>query len=340
MLSQPPVESDYLSQREVRNLPIKSLLGRLMADCNNGWSMGSFGALAEFTHTEADSAEIQLGKTLRIATDKGALALELVPALKLIAYEVPIGRNDAWNHGIALCLPVEEAKMHQRSVLCELGSDDKSIFLENRADVLIDMGLSSPQTDFCVRTANTDVLAALRSHLGRGLFDHDNPLLHDMPRLSPHRVIFSALGRLEVYQNIPGPDEHSPLGPHTHVLPDLAKLRRAHNANIPIPSDWTLCASIHIAHPAKDMEGEDKAFQISQHHQFQALLSRFGFPELIDLKNRVIGAIKNNQAPEKLEAMVDTRYKRAVVKVTLRQLSCLEATAPGLDRWRACYDAQ
>ena len=76
--------------------------------------------------------------------------------------------------------------------------------------------------------------------------------MHEMLRLSPHRVLVGPCGRIEVYQTIPPVDGRSPDGPHTHVLPKLLRAGRTHAANLPIPDGLVPCLTIHPSRPDPD----------------------------------------------------------------------------------------
>lgn len=56
----------------------------------------------------------------------------------------------------------------------------------------------------------------LRANAGRSRFDPGNPASDAMRRAYPHRVALTRIGRIEVFQEIGGPDTGgvSPAGPH------------------------------------------------------------------------------------------------------------------------------
>lgn len=328
-----------LTVQDILKLPVADLLQQFVADPETGWSMGAFGALGEFSRTIDEPVAINhSAETLQINTDKGGLRLNLPEQLKLFAYEMPMGRHNSWLHGVALCVPAEQAIMHQRKTITELDLDHQALLPDHAQHTLFDMGLQCPQADFCIRSDNPSVINTVQRYLGENLLTTANSLLLQMPELNPHRVVVSKLGRLEVYQDIPFPEEHTPDGPHTHVLPDLAKLRRTHNANIPIPTGLTPCATMHVAHPCQNTLGHEHAFNKCRHQQFQALLERFGDRELFQLKQTVESAVAKKLAPANLTMPLSTRAVRAVVKVTLRQLSHLNSPSESLANWQKHYD--
>ena len=124
---------------------------------------------------------------------------------------------------MALCLPAGDCAMNRRTVLTELDVDREALQPEHRGSILFDLGLGALQSDLCVRIDDHNLVAQLRSHCGRSVFDPANPAMGLLLETNPHRVFISRIGRIEVYQPIPPPSGKSPDGPHTHVLPKSAE---------------------------------------------------------------------------------------------------------------------
>ena len=158
------------------------------------------------------------------------------------------------------------------------------------------------QIDIRVRTADPEVLAALRMGCGRALFAPENPLALAMPRLSPHWLSLCRFARLEVYQRIPGRDEQPPAGPHTHVLPALLRHQRTHPATAPIPDGWIPCLSLYPANPVSDALGHPRPSDHAAHAAFQALLRGFGDPTLVRLKAAVTAAVRADEGPRRFHS--------------------------------------
>src|SRR5262249_38724372 len=156
----------------------------------------------------------------------GALCLKLLPELRLVAYETISRCIDSWGQGVALCLPRDTAAMSGRTIVSELGPDLEAVRPTDRAALLFDLGIGGEQAEICVRSADREAIALLRSASGRPLFAQAPGFARDLQTLSPHRVFRCRLGRIEVYQPIPAPDGKTPDGPHTHVLPRLLALGR------------------------------------------------------------------------------------------------------------------
>ena len=257
---------------------ISGFLAGQIADAETQWSLGTFGAIAEFARDPDEPVELALeGDTLSVATARGGVRIDLLPDLKLIAFETTT--KNSWSHRIALCLPAERCAMNRRAVLTELGPDADALRAADRGAVLFDLGIGALQVDVCVRVADPQVAAQLRAHCGAPVLSPGNAAMGIILAASPNRVFISRLGRIEVCQPIPPHDGRSPEGPHTHVLPDLLKHRRTHAATEPIPEGSFPCAHVYPPHPAKDALGEPRAFDPARHDAFQAMLQMFGDPE-------------------------------------------------------------
>ena len=261
---------------------VTTLLSGALADPGTAWSLGSFGAIAEFMR-DPDEAVLPLPDgRMGLATERGAIALVPGPDLRPVAYETAV--TSGWNHAVALCLPEARCAMNRRGVVTELGPDRDAARERDRDAILFDLGLDLLAVDACVRTSDPEAIACLRSGVGLPLFDHASPIGRQLVALSPHRVFLARIGRIEVYAPIPGAGGTSPEGPHTHVLPKLLRGGRTHAATTPIPKGWVPCAAIHPAHPYKDMMGQRIAFDVARHDAFQILLDRWGDPDLLAAK--------------------------------------------------------
>ena len=227
--------------------------------------------------------------------------------------------------------------MNQRTALTELGPDREALREQHRDATLFDLGLGALQVDVCVRVADADVAAELRSHAGRALFDPGNPAMGVILAANPHRVFVSKLGRIEVYQPIPSPDGNSPTGPHTHVLPKLLHHRRTHAATELVPEGWIPCAHLYPAHPAKDACGRPHPFDPARHHAFQKMLQDFGDPEFYALKQQVLAAVAAGEDPSVIVIEGD-RFARTSIRVALRQLKAADGMSPALMMWLSAHE--
>jgi hypothetical protein len=227
-----------------------------------------------------------------------------------LAYETPSANPRLWNHGVVFCLPVEEACMSARTCVTELGVDSESILPEARGDILFDLGLGLRTADFMVRTGDAALLSVLRAACGRRWSD-DPALNAAIVAASPARVIVSRLARVEITNPIPAPGGVSPDGPHTHLLPSIMRRARVHDANIPVPAGMLPCLTLYPAHPARDAEGRERAFDAGLHLAYQDLLKGFGHPEFL--------------AAKKGDAQVDSRVAHLGRLIAKRQQAFLQA---------------
>ncbi len=267
---------------------LRDLLLEHLHDPAASWSCGRFGAVAEF-HRDAGEPAALDAAALSISTARGALRIDLAAATRAVAWEAPASAPDGWTHGIALCLPRAAARMGGRTTIAELGPDGDAVRAADRDGILFDLGIGGEAFEICVRSADPETLAALRAARGKAFLSHDHDLFRLMPRLGPHRVFRSRLGRVEVFQPIPPPDGVSPEGPHTHVLPGLLAHDRDHAATVPVPDDAVVGLSLFPAHPLERPAGQAPAFDPARHAAFQALMRRHGHPGLLAGKRAAFG---------------------------------------------------
>ncbi|PXW55940.1 hypothetical protein [Methylobacterium sp. B4] len=291
---------------------VAALLREALADPGTAWSLGSFGAIAEFMRDPDEAVTALPDDRMGMATERGAIALTACPDLRPVAYETAVASG--WNHAIALCLPQDACAMSRRGVVTELGPDRDAARGRDQDAILFDLGLDLLAVDACVRTSDPEAIACLRSGVGQPLFDHANPIGRQLVALSPHRVFLAQAGRIEVYAPIPGPGGTSPEGPHTHVLPKLLRSGRTHAATTPIPTGWVPCAGLHPAHPYKDMMGQRIDFDAKRYAAFQDLLDRWGDPELLAVKRG------GEHRPDSLVSSRHAQAARRVAEVQARYL--------------------
>jgi hypothetical protein len=92
----------------------------------SGWSMGTFGAIAEFHQDRNEKPVINDGYTLSRATRRGAVHIDhkRVDQIVPVAYEALSPRPNRWSQAVALCMPEALARRAERLALTELGPDD------------------------------------------------------------------------------------------------------------------------------------------------------------------------------------------------------------------------
>jgi hypothetical protein len=315
---------------------LSEFLDKQLKDPDTAWSVGSFGAIAEFTRDPEEPVTFDRDGTAQSAvTPRGGIRISAQASLRPIASESPTA--DAWNHRVALCLPRQLCNMNGRRELTEIGPDTKALRAEERSGVLFGLGLGLLQVDACVRATDFAVVSALRRHVGKSVLATDSGAMAIILGANPHRVFVSRVGRVEVFQPIPPPDGKSPNGPHTHVLPKLLAHGRTHAATEPLPSSWVPCAHCYPPNPVRDGQGRSRPFEASSHFAFQVILEQYGDPERLTLKKRVIHAVTAGQEPFAITPESD-RFSHATVRVALRQLQALDAQSVSLAAWLAAYD--
>lgn len=319
---------------------LSAVLEAALTDEDSGWSMGSFGAICEFHHVEGDPPS-QILPGCGIVNPRGGFRLDRLEGARAVVWEETSPRPDRWRQSLAICLPAAEAAMAGRSGLTELGPDREALRPEDREAILFDLGLSLPQVDYCIRTADPELLAVLRKGEGLSVFDPANPAMPAILPRHPPRLAITKIGRMEVFQKIGGPDTGgvSPIGPHTHLLPQLMRSGRTHSANTPIPEGWTPVAGFHPASPVMDRLGEDRAFDRARFEAFQRLLEAWGDPESLALKRRVRAALEAGIPPGDLPPP-SGRFAKAALRVALRQAARLGGGSETLALWRQAYDRE
>jgi hypothetical protein len=311
------------------------LLRREIANPDTQWSLGTFGAIAEFSRDRDEPVRlVRSDHAVSAVTSRGAIAIKPHSSSRPFASE-GITRS-GWNQRVALCLPEDDCAMNRRTALTEIGPDRDAPREEDRESILFDLGLGALQADFCVRIGDRSLAAQLREHTGRAVFEAGNPAMGVILATNPHRVFVSRLGRIEVYQPIPPPSGKSPEGPHTHVLPKLLKSGRTHPATERIPEGLVPCAHLYPAHPARDAFGEPRPFEAMHHHAFQQMMAACGDPLALKIKQRVIDAVLADEPP--FEVAGD-RHGRTSIRIALRQMRAEGHASSTLGAWLANFDS-
>ena len=168
-------------------IPAIDLLRREIANPETQWSLGTFGAIAEFSRDRDEPAHVtQSADAVSAVTSRGGIALKPHPDSRPFASE-SITRS-GWNQRIALCLPADDCAANKRVALTEIGLDHEALRPEDRESVLFDLGLGALQADFCVRIGDHELAARLREYAGRSVFEPGNPAMAMILAANPHRV--------------------------------------------------------------------------------------------------------------------------------------------------------
>jgi hypothetical protein len=308
------------------------LIAEHLARPASGWSIGTYGVLAEFARTADEPCD---AVPLQVVTARGALRVESRHAVAALAYEVLSVQPALWHHGVLFTLPDAIARSPARDAITELGPDRDAIRAADRAATLFDLGLGSPAFAFCVRTADPALAATLRQAAGTPLLAAGPAVASALVAASPHRVAFSRFARIEVYQPIAPEGGATPTGPHTHLLPRLLRPRQSHSANIRLPADAVPGLTLYPPHPAKDEAGVPKRFSHGEHAAFQSVFGRFADPEARAAKAAVVAALERGDPPAHGPA---TRIGRQAARIALRQLRLAGAAGPALAAWERALE--
>ena len=93
-----------------------ALIHRMLGDEEAGWSVGTFGAIAEFHHVEGDPpARPRLTPDGgEVVTAAGGMRIKLSDSALPVAFEGLSKRAGAWTHSVTFCLPLDTARRGQR----------------------------------------------------------------------------------------------------------------------------------------------------------------------------------------------------------------------------------
>ncbi len=313
---------------------ISAVLRKHLNSPASSFSIGSFGAIAEFNRDRVEQLTIDRSDQLTIATNRGAIRIVLDKDVQPLAYETLSSNPDRWQQGVAFCLPTAAATRSRRNAITELGPDRDALHKVDREAILFDMGVAAANIDFCVRTDDLSLITLLREAEGQSYLKLASTVWNAVIQTSPPRVVISNLGRFEVYQPI-GVTK-TPEGPHTHLLPKLLASHRTHSANIPIPSHLTPSLTIHPPNPLVDQNGQFVPFNLSHYKNFNEILDQWGSPDYITEKRDLIQAILSGTIPGEYPKP-ERRITRAALRITLRQLHQQDKANPHVINWRQYF---
>jgi hypothetical protein len=241
---------DRMTRRNVtcRLLPLAgpALAERLLQtarDPATTFAIGVQGAVAEFMRAPGDRATLKADSgRLLIRSRLGALRLNLEPWVRVFRFGPEGGLPDE------VVLAIDRARLTTPAAgaLSELGPDRDAVRRQDRSALLFNLGLDRPTIRFCVRTDDPELIAALRGGVGQPWPEVAPALMPLLLERHPHRVVVSPLGRIEVSQPIGLRDgrPETPVGPHTHLLPELLRTGRDLAPGRDLPAAYAPVASI------------------------------------------------------------------------------------------------
>ncbi|MCA1846887.1 MAG: hypothetical protein LC792_27570, partial [Actinobacteria bacterium] len=144
---------------------IAELAALALEDGAGGWSMGVQGALAEFAVVEGERADVRRsgpgGRLVEALTVGGGIRLAITDDTVAFA----TGSDDGPG---TVVLAVPRSTLPARSVrVTSTPADPAALRREDEKSVLVDLAVGHSAAAFCVRTADADLIAALRAVEGR-----------------------------------------------------------------------------------------------------------------------------------------------------------------------------
>ena len=314
------------------------ILSKYLDDPATGWSIGTFGVIAEFHRDPNEAVEINLSSDHgQVRTARGAISILSNPAARLIPYETVSTLPTAWNQGVMVCLPKAAATLNAHKGVSDLGPDNDALMPASDAH-LYDLGFACRHIEACVRTADPALRNALSDVSGTPFFDLPMEFVEALKTANPVRVFRPRLGRIEVAQEIPDSNGITPVGPHTHILPKLFGQKREQSANIPIPDNWTIALAFYPPHPIRTAKGSFKPFDKITFNAFQTLIQNYAPPDLAAAKRAAWKYLDSDEAAAP-EVIPKTRHARTAFRVALRQWEHLHGVSPSSTAWRQLCDS-
>jgi hypothetical protein len=212
-------------------------------DPSTTFAIGVQGAVAEFMRAPDDRAIVKVdADRLLVRSKLGALRLDLEPWVRVFSFGPEGGLPDE------VVLAVDRSRLTSAAActLSELGPDPDAVRKPERSALLFDLGLDRPTIRFCVRTDDPELIAGLRGCVGQPWPEAASALIPLLLERHPQRVVVSPLGRIEVSQPIGLRDgrPETPVGPHTHLLPELLRTGRDLAPGRDLPAGYAPAASI------------------------------------------------------------------------------------------------
>jgi Family of unknown function (DUF6925) len=198
--------------------------------------------VAEFIFSGDPPRTRRTGHTVETVTHGGGLRLGITDDVR--AFLLTDGHGSTKVVTLFLAVPRRTLPEPSNRVAISAG-DGAALRRQDQDGWLIDLGVGHACMSFYVRTADTDLVAQLRAVEGSTWRDALHRAGAAIVDRSPHRVVTTPLGRVEVYSEIPPPGGASPEGPHTHLLPAELELGRELPIGVMLPPDLAVAAAFH-----------------------------------------------------------------------------------------------
>lgn len=232
--------------KRVRLLPltpdeILSWAAQTVEGCLGAWVIGTPGAVAEFMPASGQTPQVELKQQeLTCWTDTGSFRVKRHDQLRAFTFEEA--------GPVVLGAARSAVNANSKTVFTELGVDSEAGISGYRSHLLFDYGLGRKFSRFCIRTNKESLIAVLRDFEGQPWQTLMAAVGPQIISESPHRVVESALARIEVYAAIPSPSGRSPDGSHTHFLPAFLAAGEEISPSLALPDN---AAPIAIFHPPR-----------------------------------------------------------------------------------------
>ena len=216
---------------------IAELVHALLTQAVGGWSMGVQGALAEFAVVDGDPEAVTVRRpaqrTVEALTAGGGLRLTITDETQAFTagrgFRRPVTEDEKQEfiagETVYLAVPRRTLPRPAAGVMITV-ADPGALRPDDRHDLVADLAVGHTAAAFCVRTGDTELGKRLKAIEGAAWPDALAALGPDLVATSPHRIVTTPLGRIEVYAPIPTDAGASPEGPHTHLLPPLLRTAR------------------------------------------------------------------------------------------------------------------
>jgi hypothetical protein len=307
------------------------ILDQHLNDQSTSWSVGTFGAMAEFFHVSTEPLKTtKINSVLAAQTSLGTIQVTYSKSMQLIPYEGLSKLEGAWTQGVLVCMPAAEAQMANRSVISELITEDNS-------SPIFDLGLSLEHIDVCIQADCKELIAVFRAHIGKSLFDPNLNLFEVIKDSSPIRIFKSKSACIKVFSHIPATHGKTPLGPHTHFSTKLLKQNKTQAATIPVPEDYVPVFAFYPRTPIRDETGSIKPFDPKAFDHFQNLLRNFQPKPLARIKHMFRQAMEKGQGPDEC-TQPSTKFERTTLRITIRQYYHSHGPSALLSKWKATYE--
>lgn len=198
------------------------------------WALGVYGAVGEFSVAPGEPLRVESRRSaLEAVTGRGALRLAIDDSTRALG--LAHGGGSQALRAVVLAVTRVRLALPVHAAVTALGLDGAAVRDEDKASQMFDLGLGTPAAQFCIRSADPALLEILHRVAGAPWMQVMAVLGPAAMAHAPHRVVCTAMGRVEVFAPIPGPGDRSPEGPHTHLLPDCLAQGRETSPDMDLP---------------------------------------------------------------------------------------------------------